>query len=311
MSNQVFPKNQAYWTGSQTGLTGKMESAGATLKRDLSIHSENFKKLTDNVYAVIGELEHINQFYHPIIYQGNCYVDHRAFYNKTGRVTNVPEANFSVRRGILDYSWLKHEGMFIPIEGFVIDTFSSWVSYGLNAMSGSDLRTTTMYRIVLAIYYAGLFETQLYHNNHELVSMLLRKLPKYLGLPAPTINDVLVIDEELLCDLYRNGHSLAPKPHLNTLCAALTAIGGNDLVITEKLLKNSSCGGVIMVSNSEQISTIGLEHVPTLIAMISISMDRNLATKTKLGKTIAGIRSRHSREIDIFNKIIVNLTVEV
>lgn len=307
----IFPKKQAYWTDGQSGLTHKMEKTGAQLITDLLIHAENFKPLGSNTNAVVGELEHVPQFYHPIFYNNKCFVDHRAFYNKQGRLLYVSEATLSARRGRLDEEWITTEGVFNPIEGFVIDVFSSWVSYGLSAMSACDLRTTTVYRIILAIYYAGLFETQLYHNDHELVSALLTRLPKYLGLPAPTINDVLSVDEELVCELYRNGHTTNHKPHIEMLCHALTRLSNNGLTITAKLLRNSSCGGAIIANVAEQISAIALEHVPTMIAMISISMDRNLATKTKIGKTIAGLRTRHSREIEIFNKIIINLSPEV
>jgi len=303
-----IPAHTAYSANVISGLNNKMTGIAKDIESLLTIDKERyeFKIINDNVIAIVGDVgETIPSFFHPIIHNGKAYIDLRAIVNKEGKIRLYNEYVLMVRRAMLDLLWLTDKEVFFAQEAFVADTFSTWVSSGISRKLDNNLLITTNFRIISAIYYMGLFSNEAYAHDEDIIIMLLKRLPRIINIPAQNIHDLINVNEELIIELFRNGSVHNCKMQKNKIflfAHALTELNNNAYDIDPSIVYNSTVRGAFIAANATEISSIGLEHPPTFIAMMSCAIQKSMQNTTALGKSMMGLLKKH--DVEGFTKFI-------
>lgn len=296
----------AYSANITKGLLNKTQTIAKEIESLLIINkdSDAFKIIDNKVIAIVGDLEHVAAFLHPIIDKNKAYIDIRGFITKDGGIRNYYEYVLLVRRALLDLAWVNDKEIFSSQSNFVIDTFSSWFSYGLQRNTNASLLTATNYRIIAAIYYLGLFSEKHIFKDEDVILYILKKLPRMISIPAQLIDDLITLNESAVISLFNNG-SIQTENRILQLSNILTVLTNEAFTIDPGIIYNSLCRGAFIASNSIEIASIAIEHPPTLIAMISCVTQKGLQNKTALGKAVLGIMRKH--DMDSYNKFIMNV----
>ena len=304
-STKALPQQTAYSANVTKGLLAKTLVIANSLTALLVINKDNdnfkFIGIDNRIVILVGELEHIPTFLHPIIHNKKAFIDARGYFNKDGGIRNYYEYVLLVRRALLDLAWVTDKDSFLGQLNFTIDTFSSWFSYGLQRHTNATLLTATNYRIIAAIYYLGLFSDGDIYKSSDVTDYILKKIPRIIAIPAQTVNDLITINEEVVVALFRNGRDLSEN-RLTQLSEILTILTNEVFTIDAGIIYNSLCRGAFIAANAIEIASIAIEHPPTLLAMMSCVTQKGLQNNTGLGRAVAGIMRKH--DIADFNRFI-------
>jgi hypothetical protein len=309
ITNSIKNNNSVYVTTPLRGLADKSLATVNVIKSLLMINKESdiFRKVNNNLIAVIGDNDKIPSFFHPIVFEDKVYIDCRAFISKEGNIRNQYEWSLLVRRGCLDYQWIIDSGLFIGVENFVIDSFSTWFSVGLQRNTNASLLTATNYKIISAIYYLGLFNTDTFSSDEEIINYLLKYLPRIIRIPAQVILDIISVKEELIIDLFTtkqvNLFLTDKTTKINQLAEAITELTNEPFKIDTGIIYNSLCRGAFMAANAAEITSIALEHPATFIAMLTCVINKGLQGNTGLGRAALSTIRFHDKAV--FDKFII------
>lgn len=292
----------AYTTTGQIGQLNKVNSIARSIESLLIINknSENLKQISGNVVAVIGDVEHIPTFLHPIIHNDHAYIDVRNQISKDGSIRNIDEYALMVRRAKLDLAWSRDKSLFYSQEKFVIDAFSSWFSYGLGRSTNASLATIANYRAISAIYYLGLFNDQDISEDEDVEIQILKQIPRIIRIPDQIINDLFTLNQTRVIELFRNGNSNDPSPKIHQLARVLSIVTNEETTIEPSIIYNALCRGAYIGTNTADVTAIGLELPSTFIAMLSCIMKKGLQNNTTLGKAVLGVSRNHNTNFDKF-----------
>ena len=306
-SNEQAAVNQtAYNTNVTRGLLAKTLTIATSIETLLMIDKDNddfstigFSKTGLNgskVICVRGDVEKIPTFLHPIIYKNTALIDIRAYVNKNKELRNYYDYTLLARRALLDLAWVDDKEIYYGQENFIIDAFSSWFSYGLQRNTNTNLLTATNYRVIAAIYYLGLFSNDHIIRDDDVIAFLLKRIPRLIAIPAQFIDDLITVNETAIIDLYRCGTASETLNRVATLATALTALTDDTFKIDTGIIYNSLCRGAFIAANAVEISSIAIEHPPTLVAMMYCVTQKGLQTHTNLGKAVAGIARKYDKD---------------
>lgn len=297
----------AYNTNVLKGQLQKVQNITNQIESLLLVSSDDylFKKIGAHIIGVVGSTDHIPIFYHPIIYKNKAYIDIRAYISRDGGIRSLYEYGLLVRRAHLDLAWAENKELFYSQEAFIIDVFSSWFSFGLQKNHADvSLLTATNYRVAAAIYYLGLFSNEHIHKDDDIVTELLKRIPRITRIPLQTINELIESNASSIISLYRNGIAADPINRISQLCEILTLLTNEDLTITPGIIYNSLCRGAFIAGNAVEITSVAIEHPPTFIAMVSVVFQGS-QNNTTLGRALLGVGRRYNTN---FDKFIIDIT---
>ncbi len=295
--------NSPYQTSPLIGLEAKTNQSAEEIYSLYHINANNddITRL-NNIFILKSENNHIHSFLHPVIYKGMVFIDARAYYNRQGNLRNYGEYNILINRAKLVYAWYKNNELFNNQENFIIDAFSSWISYRLQHMTNCNLLTATNYRIICAIYYLGLMtQTEVMHDE-DCIIYILKRIPRITNIPVQNLNDILAIDENSIIKLFKCNNKSNTQTLISQLAIAITELTENEITITPSVIYNSCCRGAFIASNALEIATTSLEYIPSFISMLHVVFMRGAQNKTGLGKVVLGIQRRY--DINDFFKFI-------
>jgi hypothetical protein len=182
---------------------------------------------------------------------------------------------------------------FESIKRFVVDTFSSWIAFGLSRSLSLDIKLTQQIRVVAAVYMLSMFTHGKGLDDESAREHILLQIPSTTYLPVNLVQDLLEIHPTPFYDLYRKD-----RPTITDLVNTITAISGALVKVDKATIYNSVCRGAIPVTNSTQIAAIGIEHPPTFVSMIESSLN----SKTGLGMVLHTTMRRN--DMEGFNRFI-------
>lgn len=312
MNNSDIPKlpDTSYSAKATLGWQPKTLEIGHVLESYLIVNkaSELFRSENPShtIYTLIGNVEHVPSFLHPIIYKNKAYVDGRSYMNREGAIRNPYEYSLLLRRASLDLEWVVDRDMFYGQMPLAVDTFSTWFAHGLQKQTNASLMTATNYRILAAIYYMGLFNTQSIAHEKDIEFYILKKLPRIIGIPSQLIQDLFAINMDAIIGLYCNG-TTRQHDRLTLLAENLTLLTNEEYQIDVGIILNSLCRGAFMAANAIEITSISLEHPPTFLAMMSFVVAKGMQNNTNLGKALMGVSRKH--DMQAFAKFIENTSL--
>ena len=301
-----FP-DQEYTTSVQSGYSAMAEKTAKELYRYYLLNSDGciFKIFKDNigneVIILIGNLETVKTFFHPIIYDGKAFVDGRAFVTKNIELKNNYDTIFMVRRAAFDLQWCYNREIFSGVSAFVIATFSTWFDNGLQKKTGISLISATYYKVIAAIYYYSFFNLYSYKENDEdIENLILMKLPRIINIPAQTVNDVFTNYKESILNLCKI--IIRKEPSLVKLATVLSEVTNEETIITKSIIHDSLCTGAFISMNSVEITAIAIEFPATFVGILSSVIISGAQSNTSIGRVVTNIKRQH--DTDSFMKFI-------
>lgn len=246
--------------------------------------AENRHGKEGKIISLVGDIEKIDQFLHPIYYKGIEFIDSRPYINKEGEVRDYYNQSALIKRAVFDSLWLEDKEVFYSIGKYMIDAFSTWFAFGLQRNLELSIVTNTHYRIVAAIYMLALLLDTKHYNDDEASAHILKQLPQITGLPAQLIKELLDANPTPIFEMFT-----MERPTLWKLAEVLTKVTNEDLIVTKGMIYNSLCRGAIILSNGQEISSVGLEHPATFVVMLNCAQN----TKSTLGLSLLGISKRN------------------
>lgn len=257
-----------------------------------------FKVISDNanvkVIALIGDIERIELFFHPIVHNKVAYIDCRPFMNKEGTIKNTFEYMLLSKRAQLDLVYAYHKEVFSTIQSFVIDAFSSWFSWGVQRNLNIDLRTANYYKMAAAVYYLGLMNTNHHLSEEEIRVYLINTLKRSLTLPVSFIEEIIVPDDSTrLLWLFKRDQDRMVETKLNDLIEILNSFTNEEVLINKAIIYNALCRGAFIAANSAEIASVSLEHPSTFVNMLASVTGKGLQGNTNLGKIVLGVSRHH------------------
>ena len=286
----------AYATNVTHGLLQKSIMIADIIEALLLVDKDNevFKFVRDKVVVLVGDVEKIPNFLHPIIHKGKAFIDARAYVTKEGNIRNYYEYSLLVKRALIDLAWVEDKEIFFGQENLIIDAFSSWFSFGLQRNTNANLITATNYRIIAAIYYLGIFSNEHILKDDDVITLILKKLPRIIRIPAQFIDDLIALNETAIIALYKCGNGGLSKIHI--LADTLTVLTDESFKIDTGIIYNSLCRGAFIAANAIEISSIAIEHPPTFVAMMYCVTQKGLQQHTNLGRVVAGLVRKYDME---------------
>ena len=309
--NNLDVSKTEFDTSTLHGLKNKSISIARDIESILLINKNNdaFLNISSNIIAVKGNDSNVDNFFHPIVYKDKVYLDIRNIVNKnTGEVSNFYDFSYLKLRAKLDLAWLENKESYFSQMNFIIDSFSSWFTYGIQRHLNASLSTTMNIRIVAAIYYLGYFNIDTFSSKDDLIAYILRKLPSIINIPAMNINDLFLMPEleNELIHVYNLGTQKEYVDCIAELANVLTIICSGHQEITKGFILNSIVRGAVIANNAAEIASISIEHLPTFVSMLSLINSKGAQNNTSLGKAVIGISKKHrdsnfDRFINIIN----------
>lgn len=295
------PKNlqtevpSSYLTSVLVGQYDKISHIAKELESLYLINKDSglFKLIGDKVIALVGDIERIDLFFHPIIHNKVAYIDCRPFMNKEGTIKNTFEYMLLSKRAQLDLVYAYHKEVFSTIQNFVIDAFSSWFSWGLQRSLNIDLRTANYYKVAAAVYYLGLMNTNTHLTDEEIRVFLINTLKRSINLPASFIEEIIVPDDSTRLIWLFKSYDHSFESRLYDLIEILNSFTNEEVSINKAIIYNALCRGAFIAANSAEITSIGIEHPSTFINMLASVTGKGLQSNTNLGKIVLGVSRHH------------------
>lgn len=327
--------NTAYSSLKFMNLTGRMETTAneliklETITKDESLlRTQTYHNGEYKVTSIVGAMNSVQPFFHPLIVGKTAYIDCRPFVNQSGDIKNLYEASFLATRAYLDVRWVHDAIEFSQVSELVIDTFATWFSNSLSAKLNIDRRTANYISIMTAIYYKGMFDDDYNLSKDDFDLIMMKKIPMILRIPPNTLTDLL---EEFGVDIYEMYKVCAPSKvkatHYNvhlkegsavkmnatvtdfvnqipilSLCAIIEKVIGGNIHIDYTVLQNTLSYGAVIATNGYDLTTIALEHPPTFIAIMSKALGGGPAGKTTVGVAMSIVGRNHN--LEALNRII-------
>lgn len=290
------------------GMSDKTHFIANELSKIKVLDKDNtlLHKEGEHVFAVIGELEKVNSFAHPIISNKDVYIDARAFLNKQGKLKDVQDFTFLVNRAKIELSWSDDPDGFSGHVGILVDLFASWFSNSLTIKSDLPLEVSTNFKILAATYYLGLLHRPEEMSNEDISIRLLRLLPRILRVAAPLITRIMDTHSGMLESLYDHSLSDGYNSKLEELSRYLDIVSNEEYGINISTIFNVLSRGAFVGSNSPEITGIALEHIPTFAMIAYIVSLKGIQGRTSIGRTFDGIKRKHDVEsfIDFIERLI-------
>ena len=304
--NHVCFSKTEYDTSALHGLKQKAEQIFEHLDTIINYgnNEDLFKIISKNIFALKGDINNVDQFPNPIITKNRSFIDIRHLVDKSGNFSSnvgYSDLNSLVKRTELNIAWLTNKEVFFNQQNLIIDAFSSWFSYGLQKSINCDLRTTTNFRIIAAIFYLGLFNNNVFVKDEDIKFYCSKKISMYCRIPPELIYDLFESSTgEWLYNLFRACYSNEYKFLLDIVANALSTASYENIEITTGIINNSLCAGAYIGSLSSNVTRIALEHPPTFTFILSCVYDISSQKNTSVGKALAGIIKRHDNSFKKF-----------
>jgi hypothetical protein len=255
------------------------------------------------IIALVGNLQHIEVFHHPLYHDGKVFIDARPFTNKLGDIKDQNDYDFMVRRAILIKLWMENQNVFFTPDmiNLVAKVFSDWISNVMDSKLGVDLRVVTNIKIILLAYILSLSVSSSHMDESEIEALILKRSATVLRLPHEFTLGVLEMYPSVFEGIFNN------PGRIYYLVSGLSALYGEKDSITESLLYSIIATGATMLPMSTQLTCISIEHLPTLVSLL-YSVNVPSMKVTKLGAAVYNNRSQFGDTLDKFMAINTNYT---
>jgi hypothetical protein len=253
------------------------------------------------IVALVGNLQHIEAFHHPLYHGDRVYIDARPFTNKLGDIKDQNDYDFMVRRAILIKLWMEEPNVFFTPDmvNLSAKVFSDWISNAMDSKLGVDLRAITNIKIVLMAYILSLSVSSSHMDSSEIEALILKRSSTVLRLPHEFTLGVLEMYPSVFEGIFNN------PGRIYYLVSGLSALYGEKDSITEALLYGIIGTGATMLPMSAQLTCISIEHLPTFISLL-YSVNVPSMKVTKLGAAVYNNRSQYGDTLDKFMGINTN-----
>lgn len=247
------------------------------------------------VIALVGNVQSIEVFHHPLYHEGNVYIDARPFTNKLGDIKDQNDYDFMVRRAILIKMWMENPASYFAPDmiNLLSKVFSDWISTCIDSKLGVDLRVVTNIKIVLMAYILSLSVSNSHMDESEIEALILKRSSSVLRLPHEFTLGVLEMYPSVFEGIFNN------PGRIYYLVSGLSAMYGEKDSITEALLYGIIGTGATMLPMSAQLTCISIEHLPTFVSLL-YSVNVPSMKVTKLGAAVYNNRSQFGDTLDKF-----------
>jgi hypothetical protein len=304
------------------GVYGKMEKIAEELYKGSVVHGDDadtfeLEKDRRNKLRIVklkaGFLHGIEFFQHPIVHKGLVFIDCRNYFDRHGRNIRLSDYQLLVKRAKILAAWIEDPLCFSGQQSFIVDSFSTWLTYGLQKTYGVDLMTAQYIRIITAAYMFGILHRTKKLTNQEINDLILFKLPRIINVPLNTIQEFNNEYTEVLNNFVAHGDLTHDNNMFVYLCAVLSRVCFNDDVDLENLsqpvhglsispaaVRNSVCNGAFVGTDGVTVASVALEHLATYVFILDICTQKGIQQGTKLGSAIVAISRKH--EVEPFKK---------
>lgn len=305
--NQSYPATltDEYSTIYTVGLLEHSKKIALAILRMYTINSENelFQKPYPNVIAIVGQVDEIDFFVHPIVTKEYVFIDARALINKEGVVRSTYEFNNLVRRALYDFAWVNNNGVYLGQSELLSAIYSRWFGSSVRSHYGVDMRVSANIEVVAAIFYNGLFQNELESGNNDIEVVLLRKIPKITGTSVDVIEPIISENMELITNMY--GCEIPPILRFKSMMELLSIVSDNSISFDATTVQNSMCKGAVAVTNSIMLASIALMHPAALANLTYLCSLKGIQNNTIIGRIINNNLNRLDMSgFDKFNKIL-------
>jgi hypothetical protein len=289
-----------YTTSLLVGLDVKTQQIADNISSMMMLDQQSFITAENNVIVVKMDRDNLPYFDHPIISNGKAFVDLRKAYNREGILRSVGTYNFLVKRAGLDLQWVLNKEPFEAFVDYSVNSFATWFSNGLSSVLHLDEQQNMRIRVMAAIYYLGLYHTQVDISDDNIIALILRKVPRILSvIPATFISDMISEYEDNMIDIYKPCEPYKTNTMLNKLMTACNEIANSKDAVNIHSIANTICRGAFVDTDPTALSMIAIEHPPTFISMMSAILAGGIQNRTKLGTIVD--KQKKAYDIDNFN----------
>jgi hypothetical protein len=309
MSNLQQSKNDIYSTNYLYAERQKAEHTRRELEKLYHLsksETEIFKTIrptyserpNGKVIALVGDIPSIPHFAQPIYDNGVSYIDARPYTTKLGEIKNQMDYDFLIRRAILNSIWIESPATFLSPEliNLLARVFSDWISSALMRNLNFDDKTITNCKIILMSYIIAQSVGSTYLTESEIEAFVIKKARDVLKLPHEFVLSLFEIYPSVFYQIFSH------PGRLSFLCTGLSKIYGEDEYISERILYQLTSSGATMMANSTQLTCIGLEHLPTFVALVH-SVNLPSMKTTKIGAALFNCRTQFGDILEKFMKL--------
>lgn len=261
---------------------------------------ESTVRVNGDVLTLIGEVDGLSTFNHPVLYGDSAIIDGRPFVNRAGELKNNSDYSFMVMRARVELRWSQEPDLFIAQAPVVTDVFSAWISNGLAMRYNMPLDLTIRVKALIAIYFYSLLHSRDIDES-EVPILLLKFLPRNLRMPAQLIEDVISDNEDLITRLFLTH----PSDKLPALITGLNAITQDAFDIDSVGLLNSVVRGSYVGANAAEVAAVAIEHPPLFFLLTLHTSTRGIQSRTGIGRAVGSVIKRHDG--DAFTKYMSRL----
>ena len=302
-------RTTCYTTTLTKGLNAKTQEIASTIKQMLMLDSASFTTAQNGVIVARMERENLPYFDHPIIHDGQAFIDARKYHGKDGmlKTSSVGNYNFMLKRAALDLQWTINKAPFDIFVDYAAESFGTWYSNSICGRLGLDLDLNMKLKILGAVYYIGLFHTNKEVPDDDVIAFLLRKIPKIFSfIPVEYVKRFIDEYEGSFIGIYRVVSPYDTGNMFSILTSTTNDVIDQKEAVNFHMLLNTLCKGAFVDLDPVALAAIALEHPPTFISMMNAILLGGVQSQTSLGKIVD--KNKKNYDINNFNVAYKRLT---
>lgn len=232
-------------------------------------------------------------FNHPLIYNDKVVIDYRPYLTRDGKLKIGYGSKLLLTRARAELEWVRSRDPFVGHAHLTTDIYSTWVSNSIGMRLNLSMDVVVRVKVLAAVYWLGLLHGITEMDTEEVNIKLLTLLPRIAGVPATFVNEIITHDSDLLKELYLNTDGLQP---ITKLPPAIESVTNDEYDINTKVLYSMVTPGSYVGDNAVEVSGIALESPPTFYALVNLTGDKGIQSKTSIGKAVGYVKRKHNYE---------------
>ena len=253
----------------------------ASIEGTLTPLRDNSGITLGNIYMVTSLNRDVPPFAHPLAMKHNgddcIFLDVRGCtrVDREGNlsVSSKTEFDFAVLRGKLSAHWQAgNSAELLALGQLPLTVFARWISENITRRFGLDPLSQMKSALVAGFFFLSMFREEAELSEQEKIKMA-GQISRATRIPVETILE--------------HSDALTPMSSVNDLVTNLIKIVAN--VRLEKLstgLLYASLGGSWFGGNANEMSAVALEHPPTFLAMVYVSLHERGYRNAGLAKVV-------------------------